>query len=307
MSAVRSVGLTRAYGSLSALQGVDLDVPAGSLFGLVGPNGSGKTTLIEILAGLRRSTAGTLHLSVRRDAIAYCPDVAEFEPWLSAIEVLHTAVGLLGRRRQPHDLMALLVRVGLGEVARRRVGDFSRGMTTRLNLAAALAGNPALLLLDEPAAALDPAGRGDMLRLIASFAPATTVVVSSHDLAEIEAICSHVGILAAGRLLYQGSLAGLLAGAARPRWRLVVRPPAGCVLAALSDAAWVTSVTETVAGELEFDATDAAAVEVQLVGLLAACNARIVSLAPVRPSLDEVFLSLTSRSTDPLIDRGESQ
>ncbi len=270
-----------------ALRGVDLDVPAGSLYGLIGPNGSGKTTLLEILAGLRRPSGGALRLGVSREAISYCPDVAELEPWLSALEVLQVALGLLGRRRPRHELEEILDRVGLAEAASRRVGGFSRGMTTRLNIAAGLVAEPKVLLIDEPASALDPAGRAGVLRLVASLAPAATVVLSSHDLGEVEAICGHVGILANGHLLYQGPLADLLAGAARSRWQVIVRPPAGRILAALR-------VSELAPGELEFSATDPGEVEAHLAGVLAACSARVVSLSPARPSLEEVFLSLTA-------------
>lgn len=133
--------------------------------------GAGKTTLLEILAGLRNPTGGELHLDAQRDAIAYCPDVAEFEPWLTALEVLESALGLLGRRRPRPELAALLGTVSLSEVADRRVGGFSRGMTTRLNLAVGLAGEPkVVLLLDEPASSLDPAGRVDALELIKALA-----------------------------------------------------------------------------------------------------------------------------------------
>ncbi len=295
---VRTVGLRKAYGRLVALGGVDLEVPAGSLYGLVGPNGAGKTTLLEILAGMRRQTGGTVELGAPREKIAYCPDVAEFEPWLTAIEVLEAALGLLGRRRARSELGELLAQVGLGDVADRRVGGFSRGMTTRLNLAAGLAGSPVMLLLDEPVSALDPAGRVEVLQLIAALAPTTTVLLSSHDLAEVEAICEHVAILKQGQLLYQGPLHYLLAGAARSRWSVVVRPPAASVIAALRAAPWVLTVSEPNPGELELSSPHSAEVESQLASLLASCRARIISISPLRPSLEQVFLSLTTAPAD---------
>jgi len=293
LSALRTRGLTKTYGTRSALVGVDLVVPEGSLYGLVGPNGSGKTTLIEILAGLRRASGGEMDLGVGEREVAYCPDVAEFEPWLTAVEVLEAALGLIGRRRPRKDLDALLERVGLAEVAQRRVGDFSRGMTTRLNLASGLVGEPRVLLADEPAAALDPTGRAEVLALLASLAPETTVIVSSHDLADVEAICDQVGILADGRLAYQGPLEELLAGAGRSRWRVVARPPAWRVLDALRAAPWVSEAAEAAPGEIEVTAASDEMVESELVGLLAAVRARVVSLGPRRPSLEEVFFALT--------------
>jgi len=294
LSALRTLGLTKTYGDRRALAGVDLVVPEGSLYGLVGPNGSGKTTLIEILAGLRRASGGEVELGVGEGEVAYCPDVAEFEPWLTAVEVLEAALGLIGRRRPRRDLDALLGRVGLAEVAQRRVGGFSRGMTTRLNLACGLVGEPRVLLADEPAAALDPAGRAEVLALLASLVPEATVVVSSHDLADVEAICDHVGVLADGHLAWQGPLEELLAGAGRSRWRVVVRPPASRVLDALRKAPWVSEAAEASPGEIEVTAASDEMVESELVGLLAACEARVVSFAPRRPTLEEVFFSLTA-------------
>jgi ABC-2 type transport system ATP-binding protein len=294
LSALRTLGLTKTYGDRRALAGVDLVVPEGSLYGLVGPNGSGKTTLIEILAGLRRASGGEVELGVGEGEVAYCPDVAEFEPWLTAVEVLEAALGLIGRRRPRRDLDALLGRVGLAEVAQRRVGGFSRGMTTRLNLACGLVGEPRVLLADEPAAALDPAGRAEVLALLASLVPEATVVVSSHDLADVEAICDHVGVLADGHLAWQGPLEELFAGAGRSRWRVAVRPPASRVLDALRKAPWVSEATEASPGEIEVTAASDEMVESELVGLLAACEARVVSFAPRRPTLEEVFFSLTA-------------
>jgi ABC-2 type transport system ATP-binding protein len=293
---VRTHGLTKSYGPVTALTGVDLRVPDGAVYGLVGPNGSGKTTLLEIVAGLRRPTSGELSRSYPREAVGYCPDVAEFEPWLTATEVLQVALGLLGCRRTDEQLSDLLHRVGIGDAADRHVGGFSRGMTTRLNLAAGLVADPGLLLVDEPTSALDPSGRIEILQLISSLAPSATVVISSHDLAEVEAVCTHVGILAVGRLRYQGSLTGLLAGTAQLTWYVAVRPPADAVLQALRRAPWVCSVQEPHPGELELVAADAAQVETELPRLLATCNARVLSFSVAQRNLQDAFLALTNRS-----------
>jgi ABC-2 type transport system ATP-binding protein len=153
---------------------------------------------------------------------------------------------------------------------------------------------PRVLLADEPAAALDPAGRAEVLALLASLVPEATVIVSSHDLADVEAICDHVGVLADGRLAYQGPLEELLGGAGRSRWRVVVRPPASRVLDALRKAPWVSEAAEAAPGEIEVTAASDEMVESELVGLLAACEARVVSFAPRRPTLEEVFFSLTA-------------
>ena len=292
MTAVRTCGLAKAYGKTSALAGIDLDVPSGTVYGLVGPNGSGKTTAMEIIAGLRCPTAGQVQLAMTPDRVAYAPDAPEFEPWLTGAEVVDVAAGLL-RRPQPGDAVeAMLERVGLADSARRRVGGFSRGMRSRLGLAAALIGGPELLLADEPAAALDPGGRLEVLELLAGLAGPVTVIVSSHDLGDVERICSRIGVMAHGRLVYQGGVAELLAQAS-PALRVVVRPPAGPLLAALSAAPWVGAATQVSPGELRIDVADQDEAERRLPEVLAGCGARLIEVGRAGPSLQDIFFDLT--------------
>lgn len=275
-----------------ALGGINLEVPSGTVYGLVGPNGSGKTTALELLAGLRRPTAGSIDLGVPIERVAYCPDVAEFEPWLSAHEVLDAAAGLLGRPRSRAELEAMLDRVGLTDAAHRRVGGFSRGMRSRLGLAAGLIGEPELLIADEPAAALDPAGRWEIIDLLADLAGSVTVLVSSHDLAEVERICDRIGVLVEGHLVYQGMVSELLARAA-PALRVVVRPPADRLVAALTGAPWVRSVSELDPGEVRIDVADPGAAERELPGVLATAGVRLVEVGRAGVSLQDIFFELT--------------
>jgi ABC-2 type transport system ATP-binding protein len=292
VSGVRSSGLAKTYGDTRALAGIDLNVPAGSVYGLVGPNGSGKTTALEILAGLRRPSAGEVELGVPAEAVAYCPDTPEFEPWLTALEVLDTASGLLGRPRARSALHGMLERVGLSEVADRRVAGFSRGMLSRLGLAAGLIGDPQLLLADEPAAALDPAGRVEILDLLAGLAGPVTVVISSHDLADVERVCHGIGILVRGRLVWQGAIGDLLA-VASPVLRVVVRPPADRLRAALAASPWVRSVGEGGPGELMIEVADGDAAEVGLPRVLAGCGVRLIEVTHGGVSLEDVFFDVT--------------
>ncbi len=269
-------------------------MPTGALYGLIGPNGAGKTTLLEILAGLRRPSAGEVHLASPHSAIAYCPDVAEFEPWLTAAEVVALSVSLLGGRADQGAVSASLGRVGLTKAADRRVGGFSRGMTTRLNLSAALVLEPRILLLDEPVASLDPLGRADILDLLASLAGQSTVVISSHDLSGVEELCSDIGVLVDGRLIFQGTTPDLLATVSGNRWQVEVRPPADRLIPRLRAAPWVLEVAETAPGRIELHATAADQVELRLPMLLADVGARVISLSPIRPTLDAAFLALTA-------------
>lgn len=293
-TAIATTGLGKTYGTTTALAAVDLEVQTGTLYGLIGPNGAGKTTLLEILAGLRHPSSGEFHLAATRSAVAYCPDVAEFEPWLTANEVVALSLGLLGRTADHGAVAATLERVGLDKADRRRVGGFSRGMTTRLSLGVALVAEPRILLLDEPVASLDPLGRADILELLASLAGQSTVVISSHDLSGVEELCSELGVLVDGHLLFQGKTPDLLAVVSGDRWRVEVRPPAGEVLRLLAGAPWVREVTETAPGRIELHATAADQVELHLPRLLADAGARVIEFSPVRPSLDAAFLALTA-------------
>ena len=292
-TAITTIALSKKYGTTAALTDVELQVPSGALYGLIGPNGAGKTTLLEILAGLRHPSSGEVRLAAPRTEVAFCPDVAEFDPWLTGTEVIALSLSLLGRKPDGDAVATALDWVGLSTSAKRRVGGFSRGMTTRLNLGAALVAEPRVLLLDEPVASLDPLGRADILDLLASLAGRVTVVVSSHDLSGVEELCTDLGVLVGARLLFQGKTADLLATVSGDRWRVDVRPPADGLLALLSAAPWVVQATETAPGRFELRGTTAEQVEARLPRLLADAGVRVVSLSPVRPSLDDAFLALT--------------
>ena len=153
-AALRTQGLVRDYGGTGVL-GVDFAVPERGVCGLVGPNGSGKTTLLAMLAGFRRPGGGTIDYRVDPGRVAICPDVPRFEPWLTAREVVDLARMAMAPGNPASETDRILVDVGLADCADRRVGGFSRGMAQRLGLAVGLVGSPALLIMDEPTAALD--------------------------------------------------------------------------------------------------------------------------------------------------------
>jgi ABC-2 type transport system ATP-binding protein len=221
--AARARGLRKTFGSTVAVDGVDLDVPAGSVLGMLGPNGSGKTTLIRMLLGLTRPTAGEAELLGHRipeDAARALPHVGAlvegpgFHPFLSGRDNLLRVAAtepLLGRREIPAAVDAALERVGLAAAAGRRFRGYSLGMKQRLGLAGALLLPRRLVVLDEPTNGLDPAGTRDVRRIIAELhAGGATVIVSSHLLAEVEATCTHVAVLQSGSLVATGELAALL-------------------------------------------------------------------------------------------------
>lgn len=291
---VRTDKLTKAYQRHVALSNVDLEVAQGSVYGLVGPNGAGKTTLLAILAGTRQPSGGHIDLGVERRRVAVLPDTPQFDPWLTGREVVALAARLTRGAGAAARVDSVLSNAGLADAADRRVGGYSRGMLQRLGIAATLVGAPELLLLDEPASALDPAGRREVLNLIANLRGQATVVLSSHILADVEEVCDTVGILRGGRLLFQGPLESLLVGHAVPAYRVRLRSEASQAVTALRAQAWVKEVTATQSQWLHVTVSSLAEAERCLPAVLASCGARVISLAPEAPDLEHVFLELTS-------------
>jgi ABC-2 type transport system ATP-binding protein len=212
-------GLTKTFGRVTAVREVSFTAPAGKVTGLLGPNGSGKTTTLRVALGLVHPTAGAAliggvsyaSLAKPRRAVGAVLDTAGFHPGRRArdhLRVLAAASGAPGDR-----VDEVLDQVGLASSARRRVRGFSLGLRQRLCLAAALLGDPQLLLLDEPANGLDPAGVAWLRGLLRDLADrGRTIVVASHGLAEVAQTVDHVVILSAGRLRFAGPLAELGSG-----------------------------------------------------------------------------------------------
>jgi ABC-2 type transport system ATP-binding protein len=220
--AIRVGGLHKRYGKTVALNGLDFEIPSGQLTGFLGPNGAGKTTTFRCILGLTRRDAGEIEV-LGMPVPAGLPEIVKRvgviieEPGviksLSGRANLAVAADTLGFGHDRIDEM--LEFVGLGDDASRKAGDYSKGMRQRLALAAAILGDPQLLILDEPLDGLDPAGQHAFrARLRDLAADGRTVVVSSHDLADVEALADHVIVIDEGRLVTQGPLNSLLEGGA---------------------------------------------------------------------------------------------
>ena len=221
-SAVAVTGLTKRYGRRTAVDRLDVDLPTGVVAGFIGPNGAGKTTTMAMLLGLVRPTSGSGWVlgEPLDDPASYLPRVGAlvespaFYPSLSGAENL--ALFARVAAKDPAAIAPVLATVGLSERARDRYRTYSLGMKQRLGIAAALIGDPELLILDEPANGLDPQGVRDIRGLVGSLAgTGRTVLVSSHDLSELEQICDWLVLIDGGRSLYQGPTRGLLDGAVR--------------------------------------------------------------------------------------------
>lgn len=225
MNAIQLADLHKLYGSVKALDGLDLEVPLGSVFGFLGPNGAGKTTTLRILAGLAKANSGTIVINGKSVQpftanleIGYLPEDPAFYPWMTPIETLNYFGGVFGLKSSECKTRGneLLQMVGLKDVAKRRVGGFSRGMRQRLGLAQALINRPTILLLDEPVSALDPIGRKEVLELIESLRHECTILMSTHILEDAERVCDTLAILYQGRRLLQSDREALMEQYAAP-------------------------------------------------------------------------------------------
>src|SRR6516164_9370851 len=275
--------LTKRYRGTTALAGLDLTVEAGQVFGFLGPNGAGKTTTLRILLGLVTATSGQAWLNGKQ-----VPDPAGLARVGAMIEEPAFYPWLTGRRNL--ELLArsgarLPARGGLTGVADRRVKGYSQGMRQRLGLAAALLRRPALLLLDEPANGMDPAGIREFRTLLRSLADdGTTVFLSSHLLAEVEQVCDQVAVLQAGRLVNQGPAAAL--ATARTQVRVEVDPADRDTALALL-APWTARPDGP--GGVTVEAADGRTVN-EVLGQAGIWAQQIVLK---RPGLEETFLELT--------------
>jgi ABC-2 type transport system ATP-binding protein len=223
--------------------------------------------------------------------MAVLVDTPHFEPWLSAREVVDLARHLVAPDRDGDAVDLALSQVGLADAADRRCGGFSRGMLQRLGLATCLVGDPEVLLLDEPSSALDPAGRREVLDLIGQLARSTTVVLSTHILADVQQVCDEVGVIDRGVLRYQGPITELLARTSSA-YAVHVRGDARALAAALRSEPWASEVEELAPGRLRLVTSDAAATEQRLPRLVADHGLALVSSVPAT-DLETAFLELT--------------
>ena len=218
-------GLTKTYGSVRALDGLDLSIPRGGVYGVLGPNGAGKSTLFRILLGLIRPTEGSATVmggpvgqvaSMRR--MGSMIETPRFPPYMTARQVLRWLALEHGVGAEV-DIPNWLERVGLTEAADRKVKGFSVGMLQRLGVAAALMSKPELVILDEPTSGMDPPGIQEMRALIRSLADddGVTVVLASHQLLEVQRVCDRVAILNKGKLVREGAVSELTAVGERLR------------------------------------------------------------------------------------------
>ncbi|HEY7043624.1 MAG TPA: ABC transporter ATP-binding protein [Nocardioidaceae bacterium] len=300
---ITTTALTKRFGTILAVDQIDLDVREGDIYGFLGANGSGKTTTVRLLLGLVLATSGDIRVlgePMPAASRSVLPQVGALVEGPAAyrhlsgranLEVFDAMAPGAGRSTRTGRIDDALDQVGLGGVDERPVRAYSLGMRQRLGLAAALLRTPTLLVLDEPTIGLDPQGIREIRELLVGLQRAgTTIFLSSHLLAEVELMCTRIGVIDRGRLVLQDELARLQ----EPTGRMYVRTPDVAAVRALLDGK-VEHHDET---GLLIRATDAAALNARLVN----AGVRVAELYPERRRLEDVILAATSTGSD-RIDR----
>jgi ABC-2 type transport system ATP-binding protein len=305
--------LTKDYGSVVAVQDVSFEVAKGEIVGFLGPNGAGKTTTLRMLSGFLGATSGSVKIAgfdiatqslEARARVGYMPEAAPLYPELRVREYLafRAALKRVPRRERKAAVERSLEQAAVKDVAETPIGQLSKGYRQRVALADALVSSPPLLILDEPTAGLDPNQIVEVRRLVRELGGSHTILLSTHILPEVEAVCDRALVIAQGRLVAEGTLAELKARQKAREIRLAVRGEAARLEPALRDVPGVARVRAgSVAApgvcelvlDVAADAEPESTVE-RAVAALVAAGGGVRSVGPVRASLEAVFAELTA-------------
>ena len=306
MEAIRCENLSKHFGNVKAVGGLDLAVEQGGAFGFLGPNGAGKTTTLRLFTGLTNPTTGRVWVAgddvsgrslQLRSKVGYLPESPAFYGWMTGREFLRFTGGLYGLG--PKDAEArsaeMLNRVNLIDAADRKVKGYSRGMQQRLGLAQALINRPEILFLDEPASALDPMGRRDMLETIVSLKGYTTVFVSTHILADVERMCDRVAIINLGKMVTSGSIDELRSRRQQSVFEMEFEQDPGPIAKRLAGLAWVRSMEGSRRGERHVFRVDVSDLEVakrEMPRLVYESELTMLRFELTSASLEDIFMDL---------------
>ena len=305
---IHTQGLSKTYGAVQALKPLDLKVPTHSIFGFLGPNGAGKTTTIKLLIGLAKPTSGSgavfgrdiVHDSTEiRRRIGYLAQDPRFYEHMSARQTLRFTARFFyaGPQDEIEDrINETLDLVGLSDKADRPVKGFSGGERQRLGIAQAQINYPDLLILDEPAASLDPQGRRDVLEVMERLRKYATIFYSTHILDDVQKVSDTVAILNRGELVAQAPIEELLAGTEGTVYLLVMRGDASQIYDQVARQPWVVSINALQRNTLtswQVSVSDEAAAEAQLLRLvLASEGINVIEYGRKRYELEDIFLSI---------------
>lgn len=296
MEILRIEGLCKRFGDKEVLRGLDMTVPANSIFGFIGQNGAGKTTTMKAILGLLKPEAGSISVlgetvtygqTATNRHVGYLPDVPAFYDFMTSMEYLNLCGSIVGL--SPSECRSrggsLLELVGLGG-EKHRIGGFSRGLKQRLGIAQALLNRPRLLICDEPTSALDPVGRREILNVLLAAREQTTVLFSTHILSDMERICTNVALLHRGKIRRQGTLSEMKNQYGGDSWLLELADPAHTSL--LSEAFSDCSVEAE--GRVILKGREERSFEVMR--FLSEREIPVLRLERLEPSLETVFMEV---------------
>ena len=306
MEAIRCENLYKNFGKVKAVDDLSLTVEQGVAFGFLGPNGAGKTTTLRLFTGLAEPSGGRMWVAGEdvsgmslqlRSKVGYLPESPAFYGWMTGRDFLCFTGELYGLKSKDAKPRAgeLLEQVNLTESADRKVKGYSRGMQQRLGLAQALMHRPEVLFLDEPASALDPMGRRDMLETIRSLKGQTTVFVSTHILADVERVCDHVAIINRGKMVTTGSIDELRSRQQGSVFELEFEADPSPMAERLAGLPWVNSMDGQKRGDREVFRVDVSDVDVakrELPRLVYESGLTLLRLELVSASLEDIFMEI---------------
>lgn len=308
MEAVLEIkGLAKQFKAVRAVDGLNLTLEQGCIYGFLGQNGAGKTTTLRMITNLAKPTAGEIIICGQKVvfgsgktnmSIGYLPDVPQFYDWMKPAEYLVLCGRLQGMNSADSAKRAdeLLVMVGLAD-AKRNIKGFSRGMKQRLGIAQALVHNPKLLLMDEPTSALDPLGRKEVMDIIKGLGGRHTVLFSTHILSDVERICDRVGILHRGRLALNGTLQEIGERFSTKGAVLEIADPAkhGALVDGLKGTQWFKDMQSDSPGSFTIKTTSLSRMDRELCPLLAALEIPIRRYEHLESTLEDVFVEVIGK------------
>ena len=299
--------LVKKYREIRALNGLNINVSPGVIYGFLGPNGAGKTTTLRVLAGLVRPDGGEVrimgedvHMHDRRHLmkIGVLPEEPSFYGWMTAIGYLRDFVAPLygiEKRAASRRAAEIIEMVGLDYAADRRIQGFSRGMRQRLGLAGALVHRPQVLLLDEPVSALDPGGRKDVLDLIDNLRGETTILLSTHILGDVDRICDVIGVIFQGKMVVEAEREVLLSRYAKPIIEIEMDEDLMRWAERVRQMSFVQQVQ--VRGHvMRIQVKEIETAQHLLIRALSEADVLVNRFELIRPTLEDVFLQLTKGS-----------
>jgi ABC-2 type transport system ATP-binding protein len=308
---INTEGLSKSFGGIHALKSLDLRVPPKSIFAFLGPNGAGKTTTIKLLLGLLKPTRGggkILGMDILRDSvdirarIGYLPQDARFYEHMTARQMLEYTAGFFYAGPQSEidkRVNEMIELVGLEGKSDRPIKGFSGGERQRLGIAQAEINYPDLLILDEPAASLDPQGRRDVLEVMSRIRKYATIFYCTHILDDVQRVSDQVAIVNQGELITQAPIEELLAGTGDATYTVSLKGDAQSAYAQVTQQTWVSGIEVSIAGEQtswQVSVTDKAAAEDQLVSLLISNGLKVSNFSLKEQNLEDVFINIVERS-----------